>query len=93
MRKVLLAIVAVVQLTIVGCHHNTRHAGVHACRHCGNGHGGAYGSGGPSRVPYLHAIPPVEGGAGPQTASYSYPYYTLRAPRDFLLNNPPSIGP
>ena len=31
--------------------------------------------------------------AGPPTAAYSYPYYTTRAPRDFLMNNPPSIGP
>jgi hypothetical protein len=31
--------------------------------------------------------------AGPPTAAYSYPYYTTRAPRDFLMSNPPSIGP
>ena len=30
---------------------------------------------------------------GPPTAQTAYPYYTLRGPRDFLLNNPPSIGP
>ena len=30
------------------------------------------------------------GGMGPQT---SYPYYTTRAPRDFLDCTPPSIGP
>jgi hypothetical protein len=29
---------------------------------------------------------------GPQTATYGYPYYTSRAPRDFLMDNPPSIG-
>jgi len=32
------------------------------------------------------------GPAGPATATYGYPYYTVRAPRDFLMNNPPSIG-
>lgn len=30
---------------------------------------------------------------GPPTAAYSYPYYTTRGPRDFLMKNPPSIGP
>ena len=30
--------------------------------------------------------------AGPPTAAYAYPYYTLHGPRDFLLNNPPSLG-
>ena len=29
---------------------------------------------------------------GPPTASVGYPYYTVRGPRDFLLDNPPSIG-
>ena len=33
---------------------------------------------------------PVE--AGPPVAAYGYPYYTTRAPRDFLMSNPPSIG-
>lgn len=30
---------------------------------------------------------------GPPVAQTAYPYYTLRGPRDFFLNNPPSIGP
>ncbi len=29
---------------------------------------------------------------GPQTGTVAYPYYTHRGPRDFLLDNPPSIG-
>lgn len=29
---------------------------------------------------------------GPQTGAVAYPYYTHRGPRDFLLDNPPSIG-
>ncbi|MCG8648735.1 MAG: hypothetical protein MI861_02820 [Pirellulales bacterium] len=29
---------------------------------------------------------------GSPTAQIGYPYYTVRGPRDFLLNNPPSIG-
>lgn len=30
---------------------------------------------------------------GPPTGQTAYPYYTTRGPRDFLQNNPPSIGP
>ena len=30
---------------------------------------------------------------GPPVGQTAYPYYTLRGPRDFLLDNPPSIGP
>jgi len=30
--------------------------------------------------------------AGPNSAAYAYPYYTVRAPRDFLMKNPPPIG-
>jgi len=31
--------------------------------------------------------------AGPTTGAVAYPYYTTRGPRDFLVNNPQSIGP
>lgn len=30
---------------------------------------------------------------GPPAAQTAYPYYTTRGPRDFFLDNPPSIGP
>ncbi len=30
--------------------------------------------------------------AGPPTGQVAYPYYTIRGPRDFFLDNPPSIG-
>ncbi len=30
--------------------------------------------------------------AGPPSGAVAYPYYTHRGPRDFLLDNPPSIG-
>lgn len=44
--------------------------------------------------PYGGAIPhtaqqPGQSGIAP---SYAYPYYTTRGPRDFLRDNPPSIG-
>jgi len=29
---------------------------------------------------------------GPPTGTVGYPYYTTRGPRDFLIDNPPSIG-
>jgi hypothetical protein len=32
------------------------------------------------------------GYGGPPSAHVGYPYYTTRGPRDFLINNPPSIG-
>jgi hypothetical protein len=35
-----------------------------------------------------------EGDAGgPPVGAVTYPYYTVRGPRDFLAKNPPSIGP
>jgi hypothetical protein len=38
-----------------------------------------------------HYRPPTDPrGYAPQ---YAYPYYTIRGPRDFLVDNPPSIGP
>ncbi len=44
----------------------------------------------PGNVPVL---PPPAYMSGPPTAAVTYPYYTTRGPRDFLLANPPSIGP
>ncbi len=53
---------------------------------------GARGQGG-----YVPQLPPgyeqaMQGPAGPPTAAYAYPYYTIRGPRDFLMKNPPTIG-
>ena len=39
-----------------------------------------------------HRGPAYGGPPGPPTAQVAYPYYTIRGPRDFLINNPPSIG-
>lgn len=33
------------------------------------------------------------GVAGPEMGAVTYPYYTLRGPRDFLMQNPPPLGP
>ena len=63
------------------------------------GGGGRDGGGlahGGQRGPHVPRLPHGQyhqtGPAGPPTPTYSYPYYTMRAPRDFLLDNPPSIG-
>lgn len=56
------------------------------------GQSAAYGGGRPGAIGH-HAPPAGQyGPAGPPTAGVAYPYYTTRGPRDFLLDNPPSIG-
>lgn len=82
--------------------HGLRHGGMqgdgqgllHGGRH-GDGHGLGLRSGAPQHVARMPHGPNAEmmGPPGPPTGTYAYPYYTVRAPRDFLLNNPPSIGP
>ncbi len=66
------------------------------CPHCGRG----YCCGGPGvgcGCPFCGCGPSGDQNynfnPGPPVAQTAYPYYTLRGPRDFLLNNPPSIGP
>lgn len=60
--------------------------------------GGLLGRISPSgQHPYGGHLPhtePIPAGFGPegQTPTFQYPYYTTRGPRDFLQNNPPSIG-
>ncbi|MDX1948682.1 MAG: hypothetical protein SFU86_25060 [Pirellulaceae bacterium] len=66
------------------------------------GHGGGHGGGyqGPPHLgtrgtPGFHHHPHSRsyvGPPGPSTAQVAYPYYTNRGPRDFLIDNPPSIG-
>jgi hypothetical protein len=59
-------------------------------------HGGHYGYfGGAHRTPgypHHHFSRSYVGPQGPPTPQVAYPYYTTRGPRDFLLDNPPSIG-
>ena len=58
--------------------------------------GGWYGPfGGAHRTPGYpkhHFTREYVGPQGPPTAQVAYPYYTIRGPRDFFLDNPPSIG-
>jgi len=51
------------------------------------GDGGGFGNGG------LGGGPPLEPAPGMSAGAVGYPYYTVRGPRDFFINNPPSIGP
>jgi hypothetical protein len=67
------------------------------CAHCGRG----YYCGGPAVgcqfCPHCGCGPSGDHiynfNPGPPVAQTAYPYYTLRGPRDFLLDNPPTIGP
>ena len=74
-----------------GCqHHNL------TCNSCGNGNSNISNTCGPTRnngrpVHVSHAQNQAMN-QGPQAGSYAYPYYTTLGPRDFLMNNPPSIG-
>lgn len=44
--------------------------------------------------PHAHGYPEMPAFTpGPQVGQTAYPYYTVRGPRDFLQNNPPTIGP
>jgi len=73
---------------MTGCHS--------ACHDCRGGrmgllhHGGGGGLNGAASA--HHYRPPTEPAGGP-VGQYAYPYYTIRGPRDFLVDNPPSIGP
>ncbi len=75
-----------------------RFGGIAGCRSC-NGAGRLCGGClsrlrgmfGPSQTP--HTIHGGGAGGAGATAAYAYPYYTTRGPRDFFINNPPSIGP
>lgn len=67
--------------------------GPHGCGHgCMNPYGGNFGCCGiyGSGVPVMG--PPAYQ-AGPPVGAVTYPYYTIRGPRDFLMNNPPPLGP
>jgi len=55
------------------------------CRECRLGKGFCPHSGGYPETPMFNPGPPV--------GQVAYPYYTVRGPRDFLQDNPPSIGP
>jgi hypothetical protein len=72
-----------------------------ACQNCSHGSGcvrnGFFarhlgGGGIANGLRDRYADPSAEGAGAPPTGQVAYPYYTNRGPRDFLQNNPPSIG-
>jgi hypothetical protein len=78
-----------------GAHHGGAH---HGGAHYAGGGGGYYGAHRPGHPDFVPKLPPhygqqvQQGPPGPPAPSYAYPYYTTRGPRDFFLDNPPSIG-
>ena len=87
MRAILLALTAAALFVVCGCQQNNL-----ACGRCGvPSHTGTAAM--PSPVGQLpHGYMQGGGPTGPPTPTYAYPYYTTRAPRDFLMDNPPNIG-
>lgn len=87
MRRMLFVIATLVVMSGVGC--NSHNLVQNRCSQCnGNAHA----------ADHVPRLPPGGGGAGggmsgPAVGAYAYPYYTTRAPRDFLNPNPPTIGP
>ena len=76
----------------VGCKENCGVPQCNTCNTCNTCNNGC-GPCGRGNVPPLSGNPYVNGGpSGPPTAQYAYPYYTTRAPRDFLCNEPSNIG-
>ena len=73
-----------------GCHHFTC---ANCSRGCGPGHRRAERlADRVPRVPHGDHRQLYQGPYGPPTPAVAYPYYTVRAPRDFLLDNPPPLG-
>jgi len=69
------------------------YGGMHPGQPWSGGHYGAWG--GAHRTPgypHHHLHREYVGPQGPPSAQVAYPYYTVRAPRDFFIDNPPSIG-
>jgi hypothetical protein len=65
------------------------HAGI-----CGNGYCCFCGQPAPSCCCCLNSGDQIYNfNPGPPVAQTAYPYYTVRGPRDFLLDNPPPLGP
>jgi hypothetical protein len=103
-RLVTLLILVAACAVMTGCNQcNTRRGGCESCSSRGLlGRGGhaqcrGCGAGGLLAGGLCHSCAKrgggVEQGGGPPMAQYAYPYYTVRGPRDFLVDNPPSIGP
>jgi hypothetical protein len=85
MKRVLLVLLMAVLLlpAASGCQAMRSNTGENRC--------GRPGCGG--LLKNLLCCPPQRYPGGPESPTYGYPYYIIRGPRDFLIDNPPSIGP
>ena len=95
MKRCLLALSMLTLLASTGCHlrRDCNQCGIGAgCRPCTIGwqRGGTDYQSHLSHSRYPHHAQSQAG--GPQAATVAYPYYTTRGPRDFLADNPPTIG-
>ncbi len=93
MKRGLLFIAVAMLCSSIGCRHQVRHNG---CQHCqgggGHGHAAARRADRVPQVPHGYHRNLYDPQGAPPAPQVVYPYYTTRAPRDFLLDNPPSIG-
>ena len=94
MKRGLLFVAAfAVLLMSVGCRHNLRQNGCQHCQHShGDGHRAARAADRVPQVPHGYNRDLYQSQGAPPSPQVAYPYYTTRAPRDFLLDQPPSIG-
>lgn len=94
MKRVLLGLtLAVVAVSGTGCKLLQKNKcnscnGNLGCRPCNLG----WQRGGTDYQSHLGRNGGPAGAAGGQTAQVAYPYYTTRGPRDFFVDNPPTIG-
>ena len=98
MKRVLLAmILSSVLFATAGCLQRATRCGDGPCASGGcRGLLGGLGGGRVAEALYeargwRHQRPEL-GPAGPPVGTYAYPYYTLHGPRDFLADDPPSLG-
>jgi len=73
-----------------GCDDGACYGGGYGTGGCGPG-GGQLGSRIGLQARNMHHN--FRGPHGPPVTQITYPYYTLRGPRDFLADDPPSLGP
>ena len=100
MKRVLL-LLALLSMAAIGCQTHRQLAN-QDCQNCGhgqyaaNGCGRIGGCGMHNQADYVPQIPcnyyRQTQPAGPPSGQVAYPYYTVRAPRDFFLDAPSTIG-
>jgi hypothetical protein len=89
-----LAVIGITMAIFSGCHRLNRCNscnGAIGCRPCNIGwqRGGTdYGA----QLSHSQYRQDPNVGSGVSAPATAYPYYTVRGPRDFFTNNPPSIG-